>query len=254
MRSAIDALARLASRCVAGSVELLRMVRGRGDSGMDPVGRPCPLSGIAHRSQFMYDGRHAKAKTQRQSGGQRCHARTHRGCGRPSNPSQRVRRYWRRGHHEGGRADARRLLLPFLVTRRHAGRGSAKGMRGVRCRRGRGRGQRTLRPGLGIHAWRLSLEGTPRACRRGMPARCIGFGDVSPGSEVRRVATRHIKEMIDLIARRSPDWGQPAVHERAMVTIATMVGALMLSRAVDEPGLSDSLREAALKSLTPAGH
>ena len=39
-----------------------------------------------------------------------------------------------------------------------------------------------------------------------------------------------------------------------MVTVATMVGALMLSRAVDEPGLSDSLREAALKSLTPAGH
>ena len=60
--------------------------------------------------------------------------------------------------------------------------------------------------------------------------------------------------MIDLIARQSPDWGQPKAHERAMVTVATMVGALMLSRAVDEPGLSDSLREAALKSLTPAGH
>jgi hypothetical protein len=66
------------------------------------------------------------------------------------------------------------------------------------------------------------------------------------------VATRHIKEMIDLIARQSPDWGQPAAHERAMVTIATMVGALMLSRAVDEPGLSDSLREAALSPDPPS--
>ena len=67
--------------------------------------------------------------------------------------------------------------------------------------------------------------------------------------EVRRVATRHIKEMVDLIARQSPQWGQPAAHEQALVTMATMVGALVLSRAVDEPALSDSLREAALKHL-----
>jgi fumarate hydratase class II len=65
---------------------------------------------------------------------------------------------------------------------------------------------------------------------------------------VRRVATRHIKAMIDLIARQSPDWGQPGAHERALVTLSTMVGAVLLARAVDEPGLSDSLREAALKS------
>ena len=71
-------------------------------------------------------------------------------------------------------------------------------------------------------------------------------------AEVRRVATRHIKEMIDLIARESPDWGQPGAHERALVTIATMVGALLLARAVDEPGLSDELRKAALKHLTAA--
>jgi TetR/AcrR family transcriptional repressor of nem operon len=34
-----------------------------------------------------------------------------------------------------------------------------------------------------------------------------------------------------------------------MVTVATMVGALLLARAVDEPALSDSLREAALQHL-----
>jgi len=33
-----------------------------------------------------------------------------------------------------------------------------------------------------------------------------------------------------------------------------MVGALLLARAVDDPRLSDSLREAALDHLTPAGH
>jgi TetR/AcrR family transcriptional repressor of nem operon len=88
----------------------------------------------------------------------------------------------------------------------------------------------------------------------GCPLAALGSETSRQVPEVRRVTTRHIKEMIDLIARQSPDWGQPAAHERAMVIIATMVGALMLSRAVDEPGLADSLREAALKSLTSAAH
>jgi len=66
---------------------------------------------------------------------------------------------------------------------------------------------------------------------------------------VRRVATRRIKEMIDLVARQSPNWGQPGAHEHALVTVATMVGALSLARAVDDPKLSDALREAALKHL-----
>jgi len=68
---------------------------------------------------------------------------------------------------------------------------------------------------------------------------------------VRRVATRRIKEMIDMVARQSPDWGQPGAHERALLTVATMVGALVLARAVDEPRLSNGLREAALKHLVP---
>ena len=64
--------------------------------------------------------------------------------------------------------------------------------------------------------------------------------------EVRRAATRRIKEMIDLVARELPDWGRPGVHEHALVTVATMVGALVLARAVDDPRLSDALRKAAL--------
>jgi len=69
--------------------------------------------------------------------------------------------------------------------------------------------------------------------------------------EVRHAATRRIKEMIDLVSRQFPDWGQPGAHERALVTIATMVGTLVLARAVDDPRLSDALRRAALKHLAP---
>jgi hypothetical protein len=59
--------------------------------------------------------------------------------------------------------------------------------------------------------------------------------------------------MIDLVARHSPGWGQPGAHEHALVTLATALGALVLARAVDDPKLSDALREAALNHLTPTG-
>ena len=71
--------------------------------------------------------------------------------------------------------------------------------------------------------------------------------------KVRRAATRRIKEMIDLVARQSPDWGQPGAHERALVTMATALGALVVARAVDDPKLASAVREAALKHLTPTG-
>ena len=69
--------------------------------------------------------------------------------------------------------------------------------------------------------------------------------------EVRRAATRRIKEMIDLVARQSPDWGQPGSHEHALVTVATMVGTLLLARAVDDRKLSEAVVKATLKHLIP---
>jgi len=70
--------------------------------------------------------------------------------------------------------------------------------------------------------------------------------------KVRRAATRRIKEMIDLVARQLPEWGQRGAHERALVTVATAVGAMVLARAVDDPKLSDAVREAALDHLISA--
>ena len=83
----------------------------------------------------------------------------------------------------------------------------------------------------------------------GCPLVALGSETPRQAPEVRRATTRHIKEMIDRVARQSPDWGQPGAHDRALVTVATMVGTLLLARAVDEPALSDGLREAALKHL-----
>ncbi|MFL6700034.1 MAG: TetR/AcrR family transcriptional regulator, partial [Vitreoscilla sp.] len=81
----------------------------------------------------------------------------------------------------------------------------------------------------------------------GCPLAALGSETPRQAPEVRRVTTRHVKEMIDLIARQSPDWGQPGAHKGALVALSTMVGALVLARAVDEPKLSDDLRQAALE-------
>ncbi len=86
----------------------------------------------------------------------------------------------------------------------------------------------------------------------GCPVAALGSEMPRQAPEVRRAATRRIKEMIDLVARQSPDWGEPGAHERALVTVATMVGTLLLARAVDEPVLSDALCKAALNHLIPA--
>jgi AcrR family transcriptional regulator len=83
----------------------------------------------------------------------------------------------------------------------------------------------------------------------GCPISALGSEMPRQSPEVRSAATRRIKEMIDLIARQFPDWGQPAAHERALVTVATMVGTLMLARAVNDTALSDALCSATLKSL-----
>lgn len=87
------------------------------------------------------------------------------------------------------------------------------------------------------------------AIETGCPISALGSEMPRQSPEVRRAATRRIKEMIDLVARQFPDWGRPSAHERALVTVATMVGTLILARAVNDPALSDELCNASVKSL-----
>src|SRR5213593_3891493 len=77
-----------------------------------------------------------------------------------------------------------------------------------------------------LHAY-LSKEHV-KGVEMGCPVAALGSEMPRQAPEVRRAATRRIKEMIDLVARQSPDWGKPGAHQRALVTVATMVGALVL--------------------------
>lgn len=109
--------------------------------------------------------------------------------------------------------------------------------------------RKALQALLRAYLSKAHVEGVETGC----PVAALGSEMPRQAPEVRRAATRRIKEMIDLVARQSPDWGQPGAHQHALVTVATMVGALVLARAVDDSGLSDALREATLKHLIPAG-
>src|ERR1043166_3887721 len=69
-----------------------------------------------------------------------------------------------------------------------------------------------------IHAY-LSKEHV-KSVEMGCPIAALGSEMPRQAPEVRRAATRRIKEMIDVVARQLPDSGQPAAHERALVTVA----------------------------------
>jgi AcrR family transcriptional regulator len=106
--------------------------------------------------------------------------------------------------------------------------------------------KKTLEAMLRAYLSREHVQGIETGCA----VAALGSEMPRQAPKVRRVATRRIKEMIDLVARQSPDWGQPGAHERALVTVATALGALVLARAVDDPKLSNAVREAALSHLT----
>lgn len=80
----------------------------------------------------------------------------------------------------------------------------------------------------------------------GCPVSALGSEMPRQAPEVRRAATIHIKEMIDLFARQLPNWGQPEAHAQAMATVCALIGTTILARAVDEPALSDALCAATL--------
>ncbi|MBA5689121.1 TetR/AcrR family transcriptional regulator [Rugamonas apoptosis] len=90
------------------------------------------------------------------------------------------------------------------------------------------------------------------AIETGCPVSALGSEMPRQAPEVRRAATTHIKEMIDVFARQMPDWGQQQAHERAMALVCALIGTTMLARAVDDPRLSEALCGATMKQFSPA--
>jgi TetR/AcrR family transcriptional regulator, transcriptional repressor for nem operon len=77
----------------------------------------------------------------------------------------------------------------------------------------------------------------------GCPVVALGADAARQGSEVKASFEAGIKTYLDLLARWIGDGAQP--NQKAMVILSTMVGAMTLSRAVNDPALAQSILDAA---------
>jgi TetR/AcrR family transcriptional repressor of nem operon len=84
---------------------------------------------------------------------------------------------------------------------------------------------------------------------RGCTLAALGTETTRQSPEIRRVATRRIREMADLIERQMSGWGNTARHEDALGVMSTIVGALLIARIVDDPQLSKDIRASAKRMV-----
>jgi TetR/AcrR family transcriptional regulator, transcriptional repressor for nem operon len=89
---------------------------------------------------------------------------------------------------------------------------------------------------------------SPRHCAdlgNGCPIAALGADIVREGKGVRRGLTVHLRARFDRLAGLLKAGTQAERRKRAIATLAGMVGALTLARAVDEPALSKEILAAA---------
>lgn len=93
-----------------------------------------------------------------------------------------------------------------------------------------------------------------KAAEQGLGCALAAAGSEVPRQheDVRRAVSRRTKELIGLVERQFSDLEKEAAHEKAMAVVASMVGALLLSRAVGDRQLSESIRDAAREFIRSA--
>lgn len=64
------------------------------------------------------------------------------------------------------------------------------------------------------------------------------------GPAVRRTVTEYVRSICDLISTLVPGKSKPARRQKAISTYATLVGTMVLARAVDDPALSQEILNA----------
>jgi TetR/AcrR family transcriptional repressor of nem operon len=80
----------------------------------------------------------------------------------------------------------------------------------------------------------------------------LGAEATRHGSSLRRTVTGGVRAMLDLFTSFAPGRTKAAKRERAVVAYASMLGALILARAVDDEALSDEILQAVVTALPGA--
>ena len=75
----------------------------------------------------------------------------------------------------------------------------------------------------------------------GCPVAALAPESVRQSAPTRAAMTHYVQHMIGQLAAAAPGEGEEARRAEAVAACAAMVGALILSRAVDDPGLADEL-------------
>src|SRR4051794_32896097 len=96
-------------------------------------------------------------------------------------------------------------------------------------------------------------DGHLQAPEQGCTVAALGTETVRQTPEVRRVATRRVKEMVDLIERQLPGWGEGGRRDQALATMSCLVGAMTIARMVDDPALAKAVRKASGDFVRAAG-
>lgn len=77
----------------------------------------------------------------------------------------------------------------------------------------------------------------------------LGSDTARQGPAVRRAVTEGVRAQVDGLAGLVPGRTKAAKRQRALADYASLVGAMVLARAVDDPALSDEILRAAAAAL-----
>lgn len=67
----------------------------------------------------------------------------------------------------------------------------------------------------------------------------LGCDAARQGPELRRIFEAEIEALVEILDRASAEKPSEATHDQSIAALSTMVGALLISRAVNDPGLSE---------------
>lgn len=87
------------------------------------------------------------------------------------------------------------------------------------------------------------------AIANGCALASLGPDAARHGPQVRRVMQRGVEEHIGMLESIVEPQGDTSRRDAAIATLATMVGALMLARTVEDSSLSSEILEAATKAI-----
>lgn len=78
----------------------------------------------------------------------------------------------------------------------------------------------------------------------------LGAEAARHGSPIRSTFTRGVRSALNMLTQLVPGKSEHEQRERAVATYASMIGAMVLARAVDDPKLSEEVLNSVLASIT----